>query len=264
MKKLVLFLCSVILWSNTAFGAGSCFIAKENGKILKSEGDCKKRYAPCSTFKIALSLMGYDAGILKDEMHPEWPFKPEYKAFLESWKDPQTPKSWMKNSCVWYSQVLTPQLGMEKFQEYVRKFEYGNKDISGDNGQNNGLTNSWLSSSLEISSLEQVTFLEKMLAGKLPINAHAIMMTKNILFVEELKNGWKLYGKTGMGYMLNDDKTKKPDLYHGWFVGWIEKGGSRIIFSNHIDDDKKEETVASLRAKADAKERLIKIIDQIE
>ncbi len=42
----------------------------------------------------------------------------------------------------------------------------------------------------------QVAFLQKMLAGKLPIRPHAIAMTKNILFVEELKNGWKFYGKT--------------------------------------------------------------------
>jgi beta-lactamase class D len=58
--------------------------------------------------------------------------------------------------------------------------------------------------------------------------------------------------------------TKNPDLYHGWFIGWIEKGDRRIIFSNHIEDDKKEEIGASQRAKADAKERLTKIIDQIE
>ena len=89
-------------------------------------------------------------------------------------------------------------------------------------------------------------------------------MTKNILFVEELKNGWKFYGKTGMGSLLNADGTKNPDLYHGWFIGWIEKGDRRIIFSNHIEDDKKEEIGASQRAKAAAKEKMTKIIDQIE
>ena len=44
-----------------------------------------------------------------------------------------------------------------------------------------------------------------------------------------------------MGSLLNADGTKNPDLYHGWFIGWIEKGDRRIIFSNHIEDDKKEE-----------------------
>ena len=263
MKKVILLLCSIILSANVAF-ADSCFIAKENGKVLQSEGDPEKRYAPMSTFKIALSLIGFDSGILVDEMHPVWPFKEGYVDWRDAWNQDQTPKSWMKESCVWYSQVLTKQLGMEKFQEYVTKFDYGNKDLTGDKGQNNGLTNAWLSSSLQISSAEQVAFLQKMLAGKLPIKPHAVAMTKNILFVEELKNGWKFYGKTGMGSLLNADGTKNPDLYHGWFIGWIEKGDRRIIFSNHIEDDKKEEIGASQRAKTDAKEKMTKIIDRIE
>ncbi len=263
MKKVILLLCSIMLSAGVAF-ADSCFIAKENGKVLQSEGDPEKRYAPMSTFKITLSLIGFDSGILADEMHPVWPFKEGYDDFRDAWKQDQTPKSWIKESCVWYSGVLTKKLGMEKFQDYVAKFDYGNKDLSGDKGQNNGLTNAWLSSSLKISSLEQVAFLQKMLTGKLPIKPHAAAMTKNILFVEELKNGWKFFGKTGMGSLLNADGTKNPDLYHGWFIGFIEKGDRRIIFSNHIEDYKKEETFASLRAKADAKEKLTKIIDQIE
>lgn len=263
MKSFIILLCSIMLSAVVVF-ADSCFIAKENTKVLKTEGDCDKRYAPMSTFKIPLSLMGFDSGVLEDEMHPVWPFEEGYVDWRDVWKQDQTPKSWMKESCVWYSQVLTTKLGMKKFQDYVIKFDYGNNSLSGDKGENNGLTNAWLSSSLQISSTEQIGFLEKMLTGKLPIKPHAIEMTKNILFVEDLKNGWKFYGKTGMGSLINIDGSKNPDLYHGWFIGWIEKGDRRIIFSNHIEDDKKEEVFASLRAKADAKEKMIQIIDHIE
>lgn len=262
--KIILFLCSVILSTNTTFAAESCFIAKENGVVIKTEGDCKTRYAPCSTFKIALALIGYDAGLLKDETHPEWPFKPEYEAFLESWKNPQNPTTWMKNTCVWYSQVLTQKLGMKKFQGYVKKFDYGNQNVSGDPGQNNGLTRSWLSSSLEISPEEQAIFLEKLLANKVPVSTHAQQMTKNIMYIEDLPGDWKLYGKTGTGFLLNKDKTKKLDIDHGWFVGWIEKDTKKIIFVHHIVDDKKEEEPAGSRAKKQAKEKLLQLIDQIE
>lgn len=263
LKQFILLLCSVMLSAGIAF-ADNCFVAKEKNQILKSDGDLDKRYPPMSTFKIALSLIGFDLGILIDEMHPIWPFKEGYDDWRDVWKQAQTPKSWIKESCVWYSKVLTKKLGMEKFQDYVTQFDYGNKDLSGDIGKNNGLTNAWLSSSLKISSLEQVAFLEKMLADKLPIKPNAVAMTKNILFLEELKNGWKLYGKTGMGSLLNADGTKNPDLYHGWFMGWIEKNDRRIIFVCHMSDDKKEDTSPSLRAKADAKEKLTKIINKIE
>ena len=32
------------------------------------------RVTPCSTFKIALSLMGYEEGFLQNEQEPRWPY----------------------------------------------------------------------------------------------------------------------------------------------------------------------------------------------
>ncbi|KJW02328.1 penicillin binding transpeptidase domain protein [Rickettsia endosymbiont of Ixodes pacificus] len=93
----------------------------------------------------------------------------------------------MKTSCVWYSQVITKELGIEKFRDYVTKFDYGNRDISGDKGKNNGLTNAGLSSSLEISPEEQLAFLQKLAENKLPVSVKAQEMTKNILFIEDFR-----------------------------------------------------------------------------
>ena len=143
MKKIVLFLYGVILSGNIVC-ASQCFIAKEKDHMIHKEGDCDKRYASCSTFKIPLSLIGFDSGILVDEMHPVWPFKEGYVDWQDTWKQDQTPQSWMKESCI------------------LSKLAYGNMDLSGDKGQSNGLTNAWLSSSLKISSLEQVAFLDKL------------------------------------------------------------------------------------------------------
>ena len=264
MNKVISSLLIFILCSSQTGASEGCFLVKEKGRVLKSEGDCSTRYSPCSSFKIVLALMGYDAEVLKDETCPEWPFREEYEAFLESWKKPQNPTTWMKNSCVWYSQVLTKKLGMKKFQEYVRKFNYGNQDVSGDKGQDNGLTHAWLSSSLEISPQEQALFLEKLIANELPVHKNAQSMTRNIMYVEDLTQGWKLYGKTGGGVLLSLDRIKKLEIKHGWFIGWIEKEDKKIIFVNHIVDDKKEETYASLRAKEQAKEKLLQLIEQIE
>src|SRR5215469_5009547 len=108
-----------------------------NEKVLELGPHINKRVTPCSTFKIALSLMGYDKEILKDEKTPTWSFQEGYDNFLESWKNPQTPQSWMKTSCVWFSRVLATQLGLENMQEYLALLEYGNQDISG------GLTKAW-------------------------------------------------------------------------------------------------------------------------
>jgi beta-lactamase class D len=204
--------------------------------------------------------MGYDAGILKSESNPKWPLSEEdYDGFVEACKTAHNPKEWMRDSCVWYSRVLTRKLGLKKFKNYVARFDYDNQDVSGDPGKDNGLTNSWLASSLLISPAEQTLFVQKILDNKLGVSKKAYSMTKKIVFREELASDWKLYAKTGMNFY-----DEKMGLQHGWFVGWIEKDGRKIVFANHIADDKKEDTFASSRAKEEAKNKLRKLIEKLE
>jgi beta-lactamase class D len=49
------------------------------GRILTQEGRCDQRVTPASTFKIAISLMGYDSGFLIDEHSPALPFRQGYR-----------------------------------------------------------------------------------------------------------------------------------------------------------------------------------------
>ncbi|MFX5793638.1 penicillin-binding transpeptidase domain-containing protein, partial [Acinetobacter baumannii] len=60
---------AVNLVSPTAHARTLCTVIADaaSGNVLMQEGDCATRVTPASTFKIALSLMGFDAGILKDE-----------------------------------------------------------------------------------------------------------------------------------------------------------------------------------------------------
>lgn len=69
MKKVILFLYNLIFSSHMAI-ASQCFIVKAKDHEIYREGDCDKRYSPSSTFKIALSLIGFDSGILIDETNP--------------------------------------------------------------------------------------------------------------------------------------------------------------------------------------------------
>ncbi|HHM2288181.1 TPA: class D beta-lactamase [Legionella pneumophila] len=265
MKKIIMFLCMGLLFCVSAWAQRTCFLATEKQTVLKREGnDCNQRYSPASTFKIALSLMGFDSGILKDELHPEWPYKKEYELYLNVWKYPHNPRTWIRDSCVWYSQALTRQLGMKRFKGYIDAFHYGNQDASGDKGQNNGLTHAWLSSSLAISPIEQIQFLQKIIHKKLPVSQKAYTMTKNIMYIQELPGGWKLYGKTGTGRQLTKDKSQKFPLQHGWFVGWIEKDDRVITFAKHIADSKENNTFASFRAKNDALIQLFNLINELE
>ncbi len=189
-----------------------------------------ERISPCSTFKIALSLMGYEVGILIDANNPIWDFQEGYDDFLEVWKSPQTPQSWMKYSCIWYSRVLVSQIGSDQVQSYLDLLEYGNRDIS------RGLTKAWVNSSIKISPKEQVEFIRKVLHGYFPISENSIQMTKKILFLEELPEGYKLFGKTGWGGSVKETDDKNFEI--AWFVGWIEKDDRIFPFAYNIREDR--------------------------
>lgn len=256
MKKFIVIAMMSIFWSGASH-AKDCFLVKEKEKVLRNEGQCQSAYAPHSTFKIALSLMGFDSGILLTETTPAFPFKPEYSHGINVCKGEHNPRTWMRDSCVWFSQVLTSKLGMEKFRKYVNDFDYGNQDVSGDPGKNNGLEKSWLNSSIKIKPDEQIQFLQKLIDKKLPVSAKALEMTKSILFIQELPGGWNLYGKTGNG-------RYKGELQQGWFVGWIEKDNRKLAFVHHIVDESKKSTYASFRSKNEALTKLWYLIDELE
>lgn len=246
-----------ILFFGTSVHAKECFLVKEKDKVLKKEGDCQSAYAPQSTFKIPLSLMGFDSGVLLNESTPSFSFKAEYSPGINVCKGDHDARTWMRDSCVWFSQVLTSKLGLEKFRKYVNAFNYGNKDTSGDPGKNNALSNAWLNSSIQITPEGQIQFLQKLIDNQLPVSAKAIEMTRKIIFLQELPGGWKLYGKTGNG-------RYKGKLQQGWFVGWIEKNNRKLVFAHHIADESKQSTYASFRSKNEAIMKLWYLIDEIE
>ncbi|MBA3816434.1 MAG: class D beta-lactamase [Parachlamydiaceae bacterium] len=215
--------------------------------VLELGPSINEQISPCSTFKMTLSLMGYDAGILKDENNPVWDFQEGYDDFLVTWKAPQTPQSWMKHSCVWYAKILALKIGGEKVQSYLTLFEYGNQDISGGLPKPGTSSPAWINSSLKISPKEQVQFIQKMVQERLPISRHALRMTKIITFKEELAEGWKLFGKTGWSgsSVTLDGKT----LEHAWFVGWIEKDKNFFPFAYLIREQKIDQSQRILRVK---------------
>lgn len=235
--------------------AQRCILISEEENYVAYEGDATLRVSPCSTFKIVLSLMGFEEGILKDGENPCWFFKKGYDDALPIWRQSQTPCTWMVRSCIWYSKLLALEIGFEKFNAYVKKIGYGNQDTMGDAGKNNGLTHCWLSSSLKISPAEQLIFLKKLVRLKLPFSRRAHLQTWNLLDLGMLDGtDWKLYGKTGSGH----HEGKK----HGWFIGWLEKENIRLFFVFCDLEEKPQEGYVSVRLKAYGLERLKALVSE--
>ena len=264
---LYIFIFFVGLLSSDLSGSEEAFKVIEiqadgSHQVIRASGNLDVRKAPCSTFKVALALMGFEENILQDANTPSVPFKKGYIDWLPVWRQSHTPSMWIKHSCVWFSQWLTQKMGFEKFQKYVDLLNYGNRDLSGDVGKNNGLTNAWLSSSLEISPDEQLEFISKLFLETLPISVESQQKTKSMMFVESWDGGWKLYGKTGSGNQLSEDRKQKlKDRQHGWFIGCVTNGTRTFAFVKLIVDSESHTGYASLRARSQAISDLKKILN---
>jgi beta-lactamase class D len=207
------------------------------GKTLLQQGDCSTRTTPASTFKIAISLMGFDSGFLKDAHTPTLQYHAGYPDWGgAAWRQPTDPDRWIKYSVVWFSQQVTRSLGMARFAHYTREFAFGNADVRGDS-RHDGLTHAWIDSSLQISPLEQVAFLKKVVNRRLPVAAHAFDMTSQITEVAMLSDGWDIHGKTGTGFPQNADGSDDQAHGWGWFVGWASRNGKTLVFARLVQDD---------------------------
>lgn len=239
----------------------SMLICNSEKQLQCVQNISKEKYAPCSSFKLPLATISFETGILKDENEPAWVSRADHDLALESWKGLHTPKSWIKNSVVWYSQELTPFLGVDRIQEYLREWNYGNQDISGDMDRGDPLQHFWLDSSLQISVKEQVLFIYKILNGQFKIKTEledqimikpeTFEMIEKLFFMQDI-NDWSIYGKTGSGRYNNSDNPEIL-MQHGWFVGWAlkerEEGVDFYPFAIHIIEPYNTEKSAGVHAK---------------
>lgn len=211
---------------------------------------CKQRFTACSTFKVPLALMAFDSGVLKDEkVKLKWD---EHEYSIASWNRDHDAESWMKDSVVWYSQKLTPKLGMQKIKKYLKNFHYGNQDFSA------GLETAWLTvasflqdpnqkkGSLKISAEEQVEFMKAFWSEKIHVSKKAYELTKKIIYLEDSPKGYRLHGKTGSGF-----QDKEMIFRNGWFIGHLAKDEEEYIVVTSTADitPPQERGFAGLQAK---------------
>lgn len=228
----------------------ACFILYDmkTGAEHLREGDarCKERMPACSTFKPALALAAFDAGVLKEDTTLAWDGK---KHGISAWNRDHTPATWMKESVVWVSRETAPKVGRERLEGYLKDFGFGNADLSG------GVDRAWLTvapflrtgarPTLKISVEEQVKFWARWWKGEVNVSASAVSLTKKITLLETSPGGWTLHGKTGSGF-VGKDGTRRL----GWFVGHLSGAGEEyVVVTTFVDKRERVKGWAGREAK---------------
>ena len=219
---------------------------------------CHERLPAGSTFKVPLSVIAFDTGLLKSEKLPEFKWKGE-KTIFEPWNKDQTPVSWMRDSVVWVSQELTYKLGDKKITKYLQDFDFGNADMSG------GIKYAWLTpapfiyepmqNTLRVSGYDQVKFLEKLWHGELKASKDAQEQTIKLLTQDTSPRGFVLTGKTGSGFT-----DENYDHRLGWYVGHLKKGQAEYIVVVNFTDKRKQKEVSY--GGREAKELAMKLLGE--
>ena len=207
------------------YGVNGCFVLfdQTRNEYIRFNSDlCDSGYIPASTFKIPNALIALQEGIIRDTNQiikwdgHEWPIK--------TWNQDQTLKTAMKYSCVWFFSKIAEKTDMNTYYRYIREFEYGNKNLTGQPYR------FWLAGLLRISANQQIEFLKKFYDYKLPVSEQNVDIVKDIIVLEK-SDSYRLSGKTG-GALINDSR------YIMWLVGYIEKDGKPYFYAlNFISDD---------------------------
>jgi len=189
----------------------------------------KERFVPASTFKIAHTLIGLNAGAVKsvEEVLPYGGKPQPFKA----WEKDMSLREAIAASNAAIYQELARRIGPVRMADGLRKLQYGNREIG------KTIDEFWLEGPLAISAIEQVQFLSKLANGVLPFPTDLQERTRQIIELEK-QDGAVLYGKTGW------ENAPNPGI--GWFVGWVLKDNKVYAFALNID----------IRHSADAKTRI--------
>lgn len=207
-----------------AFGVNGCFVLYDEATdnfISYNPARCDSGYIPASTFKIPHAIIALEEGIVKDTSQiikwngHVWP--------NANWNQDQTLKTSIKYSCVWVYTGFAQQIGIKRYQKYVRDFNYGNKDLTGQP------TRFWLAGLFRISANQQIDFLRKFYHHDLPVAERSVNLVKDCIVLEQTDQ-YKFSGKTGGGMLTDTD-------YIMWLVGYIERDGKVYYYAMNFKSD---------------------------
>ena len=137
----------------------------------------------------------------------------------------------LRPSVLWFFQRIAPRIGADRMKDWLDRFEYGNRDVSGP------ISEYWITGRLLISPREQVAFLDLFYSEKLPVSVAHIRAVReglqqqpgtvqNALGVHAMKGDWRnasLNAKTGA--------TTAAGTRVSWLVGSLRSSKRDYVFA---------------------------------
>lgn len=205
-----------------------CFIVhdfKNNISLSHHPARLDSAFLPASTFKIINSIIALETEVIKNEKEIiKWDGK---ERFVKSWNQDHNLASGIKNSVVWLYQELAKRIGKERMSYWVKKSDYGNKNIGGK------IDYFWLNGEIRITPNQQIDFLERLYLNQLPFQKKNQETVKKILLVEQSDN-YTIRAKTGW--------AARVEQQIGWYIGYLENKDNVYFFALNMDINSSDES----------------------
>ena len=186
---------------------------KKDKYTYYNQPQAQQAYPPGATFKLFLSLVGFETGNIKTEGNEG------LDQIKTTWNHEHITKDPFQNSTVHYYDLLTEKIGKQDIKTWMDKVPYGNADTTG------GIPGFWQTGGLKITADEQLDFLQKLYEHKLPFSEVNMDRVKGMMAMQDTL-GYSIKGKVGWAEQDNQDI--------GWFVGYVETKDDTYFFVNCI------------------------------
>ncbi|MCC3157494.1 class D beta-lactamase [Hymenobacter sp. 15J16-1T3B] len=177
---------------------------------------CRQGFIPASTFKIPNTLIGLETGALRDTADIcKWD---GVKRSFPQWNQDMTYARALRVSCVPCYQQLARRVGVARYHAQLRRIGYPGMQVTAAT-----LDTFWLGGPSRLTSFEQIEFLRRLHAERLPVALRHQRAVKQLLVLQKTA-AYTFCGKTGWRFR----SAQNRDI--GWFVGWLTRADGRTVF----------------------------------
>jgi beta-lactamase class D len=196
------------------------------GKVIRHDvAHSARRYAPCSTFKIANTAILLETGAAPDLDTPVR-YDPALGLTNPDWARDLTLREAYKVSALWLFRDLARKAGIGEVRRVLQSLDFGN-GRSGDRIRDRPF---WVDGTLLVSADEQVDFLKRLHQGQLPLSERTLRLTREAM-VAKTTPRWRLSAKTGSCLAASGGVNL-------WYVGYVERADATHYFALHMNPAK--------------------------
>jgi len=213
----------------------TCFMLAllDGGAAVTSDvQECERTTAPASTFKIPHALIALETGVVSATTVVPWDGT-VYE--FERWQHDHTVESAIRSSVYPFFRRTAALIGADRMHRMLEALHYAADTFAGD------IREFWTNGDLVVSPHEQLTFLQRLFSGTLPIDARHVNTVSQALVMppSQISNAsglhpFPLRWPAGTVVRAKTGNTTVAGERVSWLVGSLESRAKTWVFVSRV------------------------------